>query len=482
MIDNVATITVADTPIKAQVVKTDLEGNLLANGTFTLAPAAGSSFADAYPARAIAIESDANGVAQIPAVALIAGNTYELAETVSPAGYEVLGTLTFIVNADGTLALVDPVSAGYTLSVDNGVVTITAADTPVEAQLVKHDENGEPLAGATFTIVPNEGSAFAGKYSSAKAIAIESGAGGVAPIPSTSLIVGNTYTISETVAPSGYEFAGSVAFTVNADGTLSIVDASGDEPTPGNAGSGTYQVVAEGGMVSIVITDAPIELDLGKVSTSNRPLAGAVFRITGTFADGTTEQTVTVDRDGRIDLPRMVAGESYTIVELKAPAGFYRIFGEFTFTVNADGTIEAQDSAMAGHFGWITPGYAVGEDGLMLVAVDRPIPPANPDDPDEPEDPDEPTDPDEPEHPEDPDEPGDPDDPTDPTDPEEPADPDDPAKPADPAKPTQPADKDKLPQSGDASWPVAYVAASGAVPVIAGVALETWRRRSKLEH
>lgn len=136
---------------------------------------------------------------------------------------------------------------------------------------------------------------------------------------------------------------------------------------------------------------------------------------------------------------------------------------------------------MAGHFGWITPGYAVSEDGLMLVAVDRPIPPVNPDDPDEPEDPDEPTDPDEPENPDDPDEPGDPDDPTDPTDPEEPADPDDPAKPADPAKSAQPADKDKLPQSGDASWPVAYVAASGAVLVIAGVALETWRRRSKLE-
>lgn len=141
----------------------------------------------------------------------------------------------------------------------------------------------------------------------------------------------------------------------------------------------------------------------------------------------------------------------------------------------------SQDSAMAGHFGWITPGYAVSEDGLMLVAVDRPIPPVNPDDPDEPEDPDEPTDPDEPENPDDPDEPGDPDDPTDPTDPEEPADPDDPAKPADPAKSAQPADKDKLPQSGDASWPVAYVAASGAVLVIAGVALETWRRRSKLE-
>lgn len=342
MIDNVATITVADTPIEAQVVKTDLKGNPLANGTFTLAPAAGSSFTDAYPAQAIAIESDANGVAQIPAAALIAGNTYELMETVSPAGYEVLGALTFTVNADGTLTFVDLVPAGYALSVENGVATITAADTPVEAQLVKHDENGEPLAGATFTIVPNEGSAFAGKYSSAKAIAIESGAGGVAPIPSTSLIVGNTYTISETVAPSGYELAGSVAFTVN-----------------------------------------------------------------------------------------------------------------------ADGIIEAQDSAMAGHVGWITPGYAVSEDGLMLVAVDRPIPPVNPDDPDELEDPDEPTDP---------------------TDPEEPADPDDPAKPADPAKPTQPADKDKLPQSGDASWPVAYVSASGAVLVIAGIALETWRRRSKLEH
>lgn len=290
----------------------------------------------------------------------------------------------------------------YQVEVIGNVATITVADTPIEAQVVKTDHKGNPLANGTFTLAPAAGSSFT-DANPAQAIAIESDANGVAPIPSTSLIVGNTYTISETVAPSGYGLAGSVAFTVNADGTLSIVDASDDEPTPGNAGSGTYQVVAEGGMVSIVITDAPIELDLGKVSTSNSPLAGAVFRITGTFADGTTEQTVTVDRDGCIDLPRMVAGESYTIVELKAPAGFYRIFGEFTFTVNADGTIEAQDSAMAGHFGWITPGYAVSEDGLMLVAVDRPIPPVNPDDPDEPEDPDEPTDSDEPENPEDPD-------------------------------------------------------------------------------
>ena len=86
VIDNVATITVADTPIEVQVVKTDLKGNPLANGTFTLAPAAGSSFTDAYPAQAIAIESDANGVAQIPAAALIAGNTYELTETVLSRG------------------------------------------------------------------------------------------------------------------------------------------------------------------------------------------------------------------------------------------------------------------------------------------------------------------------------------------------------------------------------------------------------------
>ena len=84
---------------------------------------------------------------------LVGGETYTLHEVTAPAGYELLPDVTFTVGTDGTVTLSGNAPAGYTVTEgEDGVVTFTAADTPIEAQLVKTDEAGTPLAGAVFSI------------------------------------------------------------------------------------------------------------------------------------------------------------------------------------------------------------------------------------------------------------------------------------------------------------------------------------------
>lgn len=113
--------------------------------------------------------------------------------------------VTFTVEKDGTVTLKDA-PEGYSVAEgEEGVVTFTAADTPIEAQLVKTDEAGTPLANAIFTV---QGT-FAGDYANETEITLSAtDANGVASIPSAALIANEKYTITEVTAPGGYELAG----------------------------------------------------------------------------------------------------------------------------------------------------------------------------------------------------------------------------------------------------------------------------------
>lgn len=208
------------------------------------------------------------------------------------------------------------------------------------------DEGDDRLAiepGDYFTVDMPEGVALA-EGEALDVFQADGETGKVAIVPSI-LIAGNTYELTEHVAPAGYELAGTVKFKIGMDGSISIVDAPEDgSATLGEGGSGSYLVVDDNpGVISIVVTDTPIVLSLDKVNLRGEKLAGATFEITGVFADGSTESTKTVEvgDDGTISLPRMKAGETYEISELEAPSGYKLIQGSFTFTVNAAGTISA---------------------------------------------------------------------------------------------------------------------------------------------
>ena len=241
------------------------------------------------------VTSSANGAITLNNV--MGGYTYVLRETTVPAGYELLPDLRFSVDTDGSVTL--PVGTDNRFRVSSaadGSFTITVTDTVIDFDIVKTNLDGEPLKGASFTIVPTDGSKFAGVWAEKTEVTVgPSGENGHIDIPAGVLVVGSAYQISEMTAPNGYEIAGSVEFTVNADGTVTIKSGGNTDstaPVPGVGGSGTFTVSStENGLAVMTVADEPIDLGIEKVGLPEGGvgLNGAVFQITGIFANGIEE-------------------------------------------------------------------------------------------------------------------------------------------------------------------------------------------------
>lgn len=166
---------------------------------------------------------------------LIGGETYTIKETTSPAGYVLDGTeFTFTVKDDGTVVAGSSGqtaangaaatsqdshrNVGYSIA-NRDTVTITQTDAPIRLSLAKRGSNtGEQqLFGAEFTI---EGK-FAKDYTSGVAEQKSYQRMGVDDISSLRFVAGETYSITETKAPDGYELIqGAFTFTVSDDGKV----------------------------------------------------------------------------------------------------------------------------------------------------------------------------------------------------------------------------------------------------------------------
>ena len=190
------------------------------------------------------------------------------------------------------------------------------------------------------------------------------------------LVAGETYTITEATAPNGYELAGSVQFTVGADGAIAI--ASGV-----TAGSGTYVASAEDGTAVITATDELTELTVLKAtadpnaSDGKTYLAGAEFTLTevmnrgteaGETADGSAREpqvlTGTTAEDGSVSFSGLKVNTSYVLEETEAPAGYERLADTATLVVAPDGTATIADGNASGAF-------AVASDGVTIEVMDH---------------------------------------------------------------------------------------------------------------
>ena len=96
------------------------------------------------------------------------------------------------------------------------------------------------------------------------------------------------------------------------------------------------------------MTNTAFALKLLKRNESGDALSGAVFRVDGRFADGSTVATLACGDDGIASLgsAQLVAGETYTVTETSAPAGYMIGDGtaasaSFSFSVAADGSWSA---------------------------------------------------------------------------------------------------------------------------------------------
>ena len=368
-------IVAVDQPIEIELAKfgsdkgTDTPDKALAGATFRI----GGVFADGETGVETVRELSMEG-GTCTLRHLVAGNVYRLWEVAAPAGYKLIeGTLSFRVHADGTIEQVDAEESSFangSMSIAEDAVSVQAVDDPIELSLVKKDEAGDKLlAGAVFKVTPVGGSSFADGTTESKVLAA-TGADGKTSL-SGQLVAGSCYEITEVSAPAGYTVPNkSLTVEVAADGTMK---AQGSVPVEFKAT--TSEV---GATIITVFTgevwDDPTRMHVQKVSSLNalEKLENASFLLSGVFADGTAERSLTTDSNGMAELDKALLiadGKTvYTLTETCAPEG-YRINAEaFTFTVATDGSLVpvAGQSADAGY-------SVVGEGGIVVSAEDYPI-------------------------------------------------------------------------------------------------------------
>lgn len=185
---------------------------------------------------------------------------------------------------------------------------------------------------------------------------------------SSLLVAGNIYKISETRAPLGYKLiAEPLNVMVKTDGTLVAVDAEGNA-LDADAGAQGWTVSEDTeGIAQITAVDEPTSVMLSKVSAEGgQALAGAEFDLEGSFAQSSGQiapgkKRIVVNGQGDLriadveaqilggetvgefsqasSIEGLVAGESYLLTEVKAPAGYELVQDTLRFAVNDDGSI-----------------------------------------------------------------------------------------------------------------------------------------------
>ncbi len=130
---------------------------------------------------------------------LIADDKYILRETVAPAGYTITTDISFSVAADGTIT-----TDG---TVDNGVLLIKDELTKIYVSKVDI-ANEKELEGAHLQVIDFAGNVVEEWDSTTDKHLIEG------------LVIGESYTLRETVAPTGYDIATDISFTIGEDGKV----------------------------------------------------------------------------------------------------------------------------------------------------------------------------------------------------------------------------------------------------------------------
>ena len=157
---------------------------------------------------------------------------------------------------------------------------------------------GDPVVGAVLQLLSADGSVVAEMVTDGEDIVLDA-----------ELLAGETYTLREVSAPAGYVKADDIVFTVSEDGSV-------DE---------------------IVMKDAPTTVKVYKKDARDRFLAGATLQILD--KNGSVVEEWTSETKAHVLRAKLLAGETYTLREVKAPDG-YLTADDQTFTVSEDGSVD----------------------------------------------------------------------------------------------------------------------------------------------
>lgn len=218
---------------------------------------------------------------------LVAGNSYILEETKVPNGYVKADPIVFKINNDAERS-VEIVSGGQ--KDKNG--NIVMVDKKTGVQILKINEDGKPLAGASLAIKDSTGNIIDQWVSTDAAHTIEG-----------KLVEGAEYVLTEIKAPEGYKMASDVTFKANAS----------DKPTV------------------VTMKDDYTEVSIQKTDYNGKALSGATLELKD--STGKVIDTWKTDGTAHVLKGKLVEGAEYTLTETSAPSG-YRVSLDIKFKVS----------------------------------------------------------------------------------------------------------------------------------------------------
>ena len=236
--------------------------------------------------------------------ALHGGESYRLVETQPPADYKACDPIDFTIVTEEMKSMPsDGVYNGETFYVydeRNDVVTHPVSITKVDAG------TGEKLNGATLQVISTAMTTMA-KWTTGTA-----GGGN----PHTLYLPAGDYTLQEVTAPTGYEKANDIAFTVTVDGKVMV---GGVEKT------------------AVEMKDTRVtKVTVSKIaSDTNAALPGAEMEI---LNESRMKQLDSWTTDGTTHTVSLTEG-TYILHEAKAPDGYNKA-EDITFKVNKNGTFQ----------------------------------------------------------------------------------------------------------------------------------------------
>jgi len=269
--------------------------------------------------------ADWTTVADTSKVIKLAPGTYTLREFNAPEGYQIVGDITYTVNADGSITIKNK-GADDTVLAAGPVLTITDKEdtSPKPITFSKVNLGGNEIPGAQIKIY---------KGDKAEGTAVESWTSEAGKSKDLNLAPG-TYTFHEEAAPTGYLKVTDITFQVKHDGTVEVTNV-GEKDSKGEEN----KVVTNGSTVTVTDKDdeLPRKITFSKVNLAGEEIAGAkiqIFRGEKVAGSPVAEWTSKANQSHVLDLTPGV----YTFHEEAAPTGYLAVT-DITFQVNYDGTV-----------------------------------------------------------------------------------------------------------------------------------------------